>query len=115
MNVISGPGVRGAEAAGRRRQETGWIATLPHVRGEAKTGRGEGGQSESFLNRCCDVLGEPGAENGNAMPLGFRGPFVVGVLPRPLRGHGKNGELRTVVVPRLTLLRVGSNKSDEGY
>ena len=46
MNVISGPGVRGAEAAGRRRQETGWIATLPHVRGEAKTGRGEGGQSE---------------------------------------------------------------------
>ncbi len=38
------------------------------------------------------------------MALGLRGPFVVGVLPRALRRDGKNGELRAVVVPRLTLL-----------
>jgi hypothetical protein len=30
----------------------------------------------------------------------------VGVLPRALRSDGKNGELRAVVVPRLTLLWV---------
>jgi hypothetical protein len=53
--------------------------------------------------------------NADAMPLGFRGPFVVGVLPRPLRGDGKNGELRTVVIPRLTLLRVRSNKPDDRH
>ena len=31
--------MREAEAAGRRRQETGWIATVPRVWGKAKTGR----------------------------------------------------------------------------
>jgi hypothetical protein len=42
----------------------------------------------------------------------FRGPLVLRVLPRSLRGDGKNGELRAVVVPRLALLRVGSDKTD---
>jgi PadR family transcriptional regulator PadR len=44
--------------------------------------------------------------NADTVPLGLRRPLVVGALPRPLRGDGKNGELRAVVVPRLTLLRV---------
>jgi hypothetical protein len=41
----------------------------------------------------------------HAMPLGFRGPSVVRVLPRPLRGDGKNGE-RCVIRTRLASLRV---------
>jgi hypothetical protein len=53
--------------------------------------------------------------NADAVPLGLRDPFVVGVLPRPLRGDGKNGELRAVVVPRLTLLRVCTNEADDRH
>jgi hypothetical protein len=53
--------------------------------------------------------------NADAMPLGLRRPFVVCVLPRPLRRDGKNGELRTVVVPRLTLLRVCADEPDNRY
>ena len=53
------------------------------------------------LDRRRDVIGEPRAEHAHAMPLGLRRPFVVGVLPRPLRRDGKNGELRAVGVPRL--------------
>ncbi len=68
-----------------------------------------------FFDRRCDVFGQPRAENANAMPLGFRGPFVVCVFPRPLCGDGKNGELRTVVVPRLTLFRVCADKPDDRY
>jgi len=69
----------------------------------------------AFLDRRRDVFGEPRPEHADAMPLGFRGPLVVGVLPRPLRGDGKNGELRTVVVPRLTLLRVCSDEADDRH
>ena len=68
----------------------------------------------ALLDRSQDVLGETRTEDADAVPLGFRGPLVVGVFPRALRGDGQHGELGTVV-PRLTLLRVGSNKSDEGY
>src|SRR6266704_1437898 len=67
----------------------------------------------TFLNGRRDVFGEPRAKHADAMPLGLRGPFVVGVLPRPLTGDGKNGELRAVVVPRLTLLRVCTNEADD--
>jgi len=49
------------------------------------------------------------------MPLGLRRPFVVGVLPRPLRRDGQNGELRAVAVPRLTLLRVRADEADDRY
>ncbi len=42
----------------------------------------------AFLNRRRDVFGEPRAEDANAVPLGLRGPFVVSVLPRPLRRDG---------------------------
>ncbi len=70
-------------------------------------------QVRAFLDRRRDVFGEPRAEHANAVPLGFRRPFVVGVLPRPLRGDGKNGELRAVVVPRLTLLRVCADEADD--
>jgi hypothetical protein len=69
----------------------------------------------TFLDRRRDVFGKPRAENANAMPLGLRRPLVVGVLPRPLRGDGKNGELRAVVVPRLTLLRVCADEADDRY
>src|SRR5260370_41489568 len=69
----------------------------------------------TFLDRRRDVFGEPRAEHANAMPLGLRRPFVVGVPPRPLRGDGKNGELRTVVVPRLTLLRVCADEAGDRY
>jgi hypothetical protein len=48
------------------------------------------------------------------MPLGFGAPLIIGVLPRALCGDGEHGELRTVAF-RLTLLRVGTNKSDESY
>ncbi len=67
----------------------------------------------AFLDRRRHVFGEPRTEHADAMPLGLRGPFVVGVLPRPLRGDGKNGELRAVVVPRLTLLRVCADEADD--
>ena len=69
----------------------------------------------AFLDRRCDVFGEPRAEYADAVPLGLRRPLVVGVLPRPLRRDGQNGELRAVVVPGLTLLGVGTNKSDDRY
>ena len=69
----------------------------------------------TFLDRRGDVFGEPRTEHANAMSFGLRGPLVVGVFPRPLRRDGKNGELRTVVVPRLTLLWVGSNEADDRY
>src|SRR5436309_6719641 len=67
----------------------------------------------TFLNRRRDVFGQPRAKHADAMPLGLRRPFVVGVLPRPLRGDGKNGELRTVVITRLTLLRVCADEADD--
>ena len=69
----------------------------------------------AFFDRRRDVFGEPRAKHADAVPLGLRGPLVVGVLPRPLRGDGKNGELRAVVVPRLTLLRVCSDEADDRY
>ncbi len=69
----------------------------------------------TFLDRRRDVFGEARAEHTDAMPLGLRRPLVVRVLPRPLRGDGKNGELRTVVVPRLTLLRVCADEADDRY
>ena len=46
----------------------------------------------TFLDRRRNVLGEPRTEHANAMPLRLRRPLVVGVLPRPLRRDGKNGE-----------------------
>ncbi len=69
----------------------------------------------TFLDGRRDVFGEPRAEHADAMPLGLRRPFVFGVLPRSLRRDGKNGELRTVVVPRLTLLRVCADEADDRY
>jgi hypothetical protein len=68
----------------------------------------------SLLDRRCDIFGQSRAENTDAVPLGFRGPLLLRVLLGALRGHGKNGEFWTVV-PRLTLLGVGTNKSDDGY
>jgi len=68
----------------------------------------------TFLDRRRDVLGQARAKNRDAMPLDFRDPFVFCVFPGALCCDGKNGEFRTVV-PRLTLLRVGSNKSDDRY
>jgi hypothetical protein len=47
----------------------------------------------TFLDRRRDVFGEPRPKHADAMPFGLRRPFVVGVLPRPLRRDGKNGEL----------------------
>jgi hypothetical protein len=69
----------------------------------------------TFLDRRRDVFGEPRAKHADAVPLGFRRPFVVGVLPRPLRRDGQNGELRAVVVPRLTLLRVCADEADDRH
>ena len=69
----------------------------------------------TFLDRSRNVFGEPRAEHADAMPLGFRRPFVIGVLPRPLRCDGQNGELRAVVVPRLTLLRVCADEADDRH
>src|SRR5712692_11692274 len=69
----------------------------------------------TFLDCRCDVFGEPRPEHTDAMPLGFRGPFVVGVLLRALRRDRQNGELRAVVVPRLTLLRVCADEADDRY
>ncbi len=41
-----------------------------------------------FLIVVSTYFGEPRTEHANAVPLGFRGPLVVGVLPRPSRGDG---------------------------
>ena len=68
----------------------------------------------AFLDGVENRIGQARAENRDAMPLDFRDPFVFSVFPGALRGDGKNGEFRTVV-PRLTLLRVGSNESDDRY
>jgi len=48
------------------------------------------------------------------MPLDFRDPFVFCIIRGALCSDGKNGEFQTVV-PRLALLRVGPNKSDDRY
>lgn len=64
------------------------------------------------MERAGDRLAE--AIEGSAMPLDFRDPFVFWIFPGALCGDGKNGEFRTVA-PRLTLLGVGSNKSDDRY
>ena len=69
----------------------------------------------TFLDRRRDVFGEPRAKHTDAVPLGLRGPLVVGVLPRPLRRDGQNSELRAVVVPRLTLLRVSADEADDRH
>src|SRR6202022_3880142 len=68
----------------------------------------------AFLDGCGNSLGELRTEHTDAVPFGFRGPLVLGVLPGALRGDGKNGEFRTVV-SRLALLRVRTNKPDESY
>jgi hypothetical protein len=64
----------------------------------------------SFLEVVENSLSQPRANYRNATPLDFRDPFVFCVFPGALCGDGKNGEFQTVV-PRLTLLGVGSNKS----
>jgi hypothetical protein len=67
-----------------------------------------------FLDRREHIFGEPWTEDRDAVPLGLRGPFVIGILPGALRSDGENCELRTVAL-RLTLLRIGSNESDDCY
>ena len=61
-----------------------------------------------------DVLGEPGAEDRDAMPLGLRGPFVLGVFPGAPRGDREHGELRTIAF-RLTLLWIRADEPNESY
>jgi hypothetical protein len=68
----------------------------------------------AFLDRGCNILGQPGAKDGDAVPLGIRGPLVLGVFPSALRSDGEHGELQTVAF-RLTLLRVRTNEPDESY
>jgi len=68
----------------------------------------------AFLDAVENGLGHARAKNRDAMSLDFRDPFIFCIFPRALRGDGKNGEIRAVV-PRLTLLRVGSNESDDRY
>jgi len=53
------------------------------------------------------------AEDRDSMPLGFRTPLVVGVLPRALRGDGENGELERC--SSLDAAPVGTNKPDNRY
>jgi len=89
------------------------FAVSAFVRGANETALDE--HVRTLLDRRRDVFGEPRAEHADAMPLGLRRPFVVGVLPRPLRGDRKNGELRAVVVPRLTLLRICAHEADDRY
>jgi len=68
----------------------------------------------AFLDVVENSLGQSRVKYRNAMLLDFRDPFVFCVFPGALCGDGKNGEFRTVV-PRLMLLRVGTNKSDDHY
>src|SRR5271165_255005 len=68
----------------------------------------------TLLDRRRSVFGKSRTEDADAVPLGFRGPFVLRVFPGALGSDRKNGELRAVVA-RLTLLRVSSNKSDERH
>ena len=89
------------------------FAVSAFVRGDDEAALDE--NVRTFLDCRRDVFGEPRAEHADAMPLGLRRPFVVGVLPRPLRGDGNNGELRAVVVPRLTLLGVCADEADDRY
>ena len=51
----------------------------------------------ALLDGLEDVFGESRAEDADTVPLGLRGPLVLRVLPRPLRGDRENGELRAVV------------------
>jgi len=46
----------------------------------------------AFLNRRRDVFCQSRTKDADAMPLGLKGPFVLGGLPGALRGDGKNGE-----------------------
>src|SRR6185437_3216759 len=86
------------------------FADFAFVRGADKAALNE--HVRTLLDRRRDVFRQSRTEDANAVPLGFRGPLVLRVLPGSLRGDRKNGELRPVVVPRLALLRVCSNKSD---
>jgi len=105
----------GANAPERLLARLGFLAfaVSAFVRGAGEAALDE--HVRTFLDRRRYVFGEPRPEHADAMPLGLRGPLVVGVLPRPLRGDGKNGELRAVVVPRLTLLRVCTDEADDRY
>jgi hypothetical protein len=67
----------------------------------------------AFLDVLGHVLGEPRTKDRNAVPVGFRGPFVLGVLPGSLSGQRKHGELRSVAT-HLRLFLVRPDKADEG-
>ncbi len=40
----------------------------------------------SLLDRRRDIFGQSRTENADAVPLGFRGPLILRVLPGALRG-----------------------------
>jgi hypothetical protein len=68
----------------------------------------------ALLDRRSDTLCQKWPEHNDPMPLGFRTPFVICVLPRALCGDRQHGEFRTAAF-RLTLLRVRTNEPDESY
>jgi hypothetical protein len=68
----------------------------------------------AFLDGASHMLRQAWPEEHDAVPLGFRTPLVVGILPGALRGDGKDGEFRTAI-PRLPLFRIGPNEADESY
>jgi hypothetical protein len=50
----------------------------------------------ALLDGCGNTLCELRTKHTDAVPLGFRGPFVLRTFPRALSGDGENGELCTV-------------------
>ena len=65
----------------------------------------------ALMERVGDGLTEA-VERHDAVPLGFRLPLVVRVLPRLLGGDGQHGEIRAVAAD-LPLLRVFPEEADE--
>ena len=56
----------------------------------------------AFAERCSDVFTEA-VPDDNAVPLGFRVPLVLRVLPGPLRGDREDGVERAVALDLATL------------
>src|SRR6266550_2486436 len=68
----------------------------------------------TLLDGPSDVICQAWPEQNYPVPLCFKTPLTIGVLPRALCGHGEHGELRRVAL-RVMLLRVRTNKPDKSY
>src|SRR5215469_10253981 len=68
----------------------------------------------ALLDSRYNALCQERPEHNDPMPLSFRTPLIIDVLPGALCGEREHGELQTVAF-RLTLLRISTDESREGH